>query len=159
MQPKARFFRCHVICCTDFANASQQKHTRNTNYWQPATENLHHRKKQRMRMENSNHDPWSLNIHQTNLPTLHRPIGILAHRTSEDDEGVYNHLWTARYLGSMKPFSEGEPGSLGDKDCFLNEIMVSWDTTRKVYSIRILFCLWGSSCPANHQSAGEKKNW
>ena len=27
--------------------------------------------------------------------------------------GVYNHLRNARYLGSMKPFSEGEPGSLG----------------------------------------------
>jgi len=27
--------------------------------------------------------------------------------------GVYNHLRNERYLGSMKPFSEGEPGSLG----------------------------------------------
>ena len=27
--------------------------------------------------------------------------------------GGYNHLQNARYLGSMKPFLEGEPGSLG----------------------------------------------
>ncbi len=40
-------------------------------------------------------------------------LGILAHRTSEDEIGVYNHFRNARYLGSMKPFSEGEPGSLG----------------------------------------------
>ena len=32
---------------------------------------------------------------------------------SDDEQGVYNHLRKARYLGSMKPFSEGEPGSLG----------------------------------------------
>ena len=40
-------------------------------------------------------------------------LGFLAHRTSEDEIGVYNHFRNARYLGSMKPFSEGEPGSLG----------------------------------------------
>ena len=41
-------------------------------------------------------------------------LGILAHRTSEDEQGVYNHRnETHRYLDSMKPFSEGEPGSLG----------------------------------------------
>ena len=33
---------------------------------------------------------------------------------SDDEQGVYNHLRNARYLGSMKPFSEGEPGCLGD---------------------------------------------
>ena len=27
--------------------------------------------------------------------------------------GAYSHLQNAQYLGSMKPFSEGEPGSLG----------------------------------------------
>ena len=28
-------------------------------------------------------------------------LGILAHRTSEDEQGVYNHLRNARYLGSI----------------------------------------------------------
>ena len=42
-------------------------------------------------------------------------LGILAHRTSDDEQGVYNHFRNARYLGSMKPFSEGEPGSLGNQ--------------------------------------------
>ena len=32
---------------------------------------------------------------------------------SDDEQGVYNHFLNGRYLGSMKPFSEGEPGSLG----------------------------------------------
>ena len=32
---------------------------------------------------------------------------------SDDEQGVYNHLRNARHSGSMKPFSEGEPGSLG----------------------------------------------
>ncbi len=31
---------------------------------------------------------------------------------SDDEQGVSNHLRNARYLSSMKPFSEGEPGSL-----------------------------------------------
>ena len=35
-------------------------------------------------------------------------LWILAHRTSEDEQGVYNHLRNAMYLGSMKPFSEGD---------------------------------------------------
>ena len=38
----------------------------------------------------------------------HLSLGILAHRTSDDDQGVYNHLQNARDLGSMKPFSEGD---------------------------------------------------
>ena len=29
---------------------------------------------------------------------------------------MYNQLRKARYLGSMKPFSEGEPGSLGSEN-------------------------------------------
>ena len=29
--------------------------------------------------------------------------------------GVSNQLQNERYLGSMKPFSEGEPGSLGNR--------------------------------------------
>jgi len=33
---------------------------------------------------------------------------------SDDEQGVYSHLRNERYLGSMKPFSEGEPGSLGN---------------------------------------------
>ena len=28
-------------------------------------------------------------------------LGILAHRTSEDEQGVYNHLRNAMYLGSI----------------------------------------------------------
>jgi len=36
--------------------------------------------------------------------TVGECLAILAHRTSE-----------AKYLGSMKPFSEGEPGSLGNR--------------------------------------------
>ena len=45
-------------------------------------------------------------------------LGILAHRTSEDEvRGVLHHLRNARYLGSMLPFSEGEPGSLGFVGC------------------------------------------
>ena len=32
---------------------------------------------------------------------------------SDDEQGVYNHLRNGRHLGSMKPFSEGETGSLG----------------------------------------------
>ena len=33
---------------------------------------------------------------------------------SDDEQGVYSHLRNEWYLGSMKPFSEGEPGSLGN---------------------------------------------
>ena len=33
--------------------------------------------------------------------------------TSRNDAGVCNHFRNATYLGSMLPFSEGEPGSLG----------------------------------------------
>ena len=36
-------------------------------------------------------------------------LGILAHLSRQMMIGVYNHLRNARYLGSMKPFSEGEP--------------------------------------------------
>ena len=32
-------------------------------------------------------------------------LGILAHRTSDNEQGVCNHLRNERYLGSMKPFS------------------------------------------------------
>ncbi len=35
-----------------------------------------------------------------------RPLGS-NHQRSEDEQGVYNH-WNARYLGSMKPFSEDD---------------------------------------------------
>ena len=38
---------------------------------------------------------------------------------SDDEQGVYNHLRNERYLGSMKPFSEGEPGFLGIRHCSL----------------------------------------
>ena len=44
--------------------------------------------------------------HVQHIPT--NPITL-----SEDEQGVYNHLRNARHLGSMKPFSESEPGSLG----------------------------------------------
>ena len=32
-------------------------------------------------------------------------LGILAHRTSDDEQGVYNHLQNERYLGFMVSFS------------------------------------------------------
>lgn len=47
----------------------------------------------------------------TNANNIYIPIGIVAHRTSEDNEGVYNHRNEAQSnLRSMKPFWEGEPG-------------------------------------------------
>ena len=35
-------------------------------------------------------------------------LGILAHQTSDDELGVYNHLRKARYLGSITNFSFGD---------------------------------------------------
>ena len=50
-------------------------------------------------------------MQETNNYIQYIPIGILAHRTSEDNEGVYNHRKEAQSnLRSMKPFWEGEPG-------------------------------------------------
>ena len=51
--------------------------------------------------------------HWVNMEKISVSLGILAHRTSDDEQGVYNHFRNTRYLGSMLPFSEGEPGSLG----------------------------------------------
>ena len=39
------------------------------------------------------------------LPSRDIQVGILAHRTSDDDCGVYNHLRNNSLLGAMKPFS------------------------------------------------------
>ena len=44
-----------------------------------------------------------------------QPLGILAHRTSDDEIGVYNHLQNGRYLGSITILSFGDPGSLGNR--------------------------------------------
>ena len=40
----------------------------------------------------------------------------MAHRTSVDEQGVSNHLQNAKYLGSMKPFSESDwiPKNMGE---------------------------------------------
>ncbi len=38
--------------------------------------------------------------------------------------GMYNHLRNARYLGSMLPFSEGEPGSLDQHE---NPFFFVWE--------------------------------
>ena len=40
-------------------------------------------------------------------------LRILADRTSDNEQGVYNHLRNERYLGSMKPFSVSVIGFLG----------------------------------------------
>ena len=50
--------------------------------------------------------------------SVHRSLASLPSRSDPITErqrmiGGYNHLRNERYLGSMKPFSEGEPGSLG----------------------------------------------
>ena len=51
-----------------------------------------------------------------------------------------NHLRNAKYLGSLKPFSEGEPGSLGSFELFV--------VYQKLPS--------GSSEVSNRHSAGEQ---
>ena len=51
---------------------------------------------------------------------------------------LYNHLRNARYLGSMKPFSEGEPGSLGKVlfgICFTPKLLGKWSN----FDLRIFF--------------------
>ena len=50
-----------------------------------------------------------------NLTSQYLPMGS-NHRTSDDEQGVYNHLRNERYLGSMKPFSEGDWIPIGS--CF-----------------------------------------
>ena len=52
-----------------------------------------------------------LELGVSKIPNPKDPIPL-----SEDEQGVYNHFRNAKYLSSTKPFSEGEPGSLGQPE-------------------------------------------
>ena len=77
-------------------------------------------------------------------------LRILAHRTSDGEQGVYNHLRNERYLGSIKPFSVSVIRSL--RYVYLHLL----DSSNLM---NILFCRWVVLKPSNLVAGHKRLGW
>ena len=66
---------------------------------------------------------WASRTYGKTWKSEHHSLGILAHRTSDDEGPGCIITSSERYLSSMKPFSEGEPGSLGISDGLIHNLL------------------------------------